>query len=63
MAAARGRRAQERGIFYDTFFPFFATFGSNLPAKFLQYETVGASRVGYEVSYTGNVTPCSMVLV
>lgn len=63
MAAARGRRVQDRGIFYDIFFPFFAAFDNNLPARFLQCETVGSSCVGYEVSYLGNVTPCSMVQV
>ena len=34
MAAERGRRALDRGIFYDIFFPFFAAFGNNLPSSF-----------------------------
>lgn len=63
MAAVRGRRAQKGGYF-TTFFPFFfAAYGNNLPARFLQHEMVGASCVGYEVSYSGNATPCSMVHV
>ena len=56
-------KSTEKGDILRHFFPFFAAFGYNLPARFLQYETVGAGCVGYEVSYSGKVTPCSMVHV
>lgn len=60
------REGEERRIggYFTTFFPFFfAAYGNNLPARFLQHETVGSSCAEYEVSYSGNVTPCSMVHV